>query len=174
MKSTLEDLKNRRSIREFKAEQITDEELDAILEAGTYAPSGMGTQSAVMVVVQDKAIIEKLQHLNAEVLKTPDAKPFYGAPTVVNVLVDTTKVTPIQDGSLVMGNLMNAAAALGLGSCWINRAKEVFETAEGKALLKAWGIPEHYVGIGHCILGYATGDTPKAAPRKAGYSIKVK
>jgi nitroreductase len=174
MKSTLEDLKNRRSIREFKAEQITDEELDAILEAGTYAPSGMGTQSAVMVVVQDKATIEKLQHLNAGVLKNPDAKPFYGAPTVVNVLVDTTKATPLQDGGLVMGNLMNAAAALGLGSCWIHRAKEVFETAEGKALLKAWGIPEQYVGIGHCILGYAAGDAPKAAPRKTGYIIKVK
>ncbi|MDR1421028.1 MAG: nitroreductase [Treponema sp.] len=173
MKTTLADLTARRSIRAYKPEQITDEELDAILEAGTYAPSGMGTQSAVMVVVQNGALISKLEKLNAAVLEDPGAKPFYGAPTVVNVLVDKTQVTPGQDGDLVMGNLMNAAAALGVGSCWINRAREVFESAEGKALLKEWGLDEKkYLGIAHCVLGYPA-ESPEAKPRKAGYIIKV-
>jgi nitroreductase len=173
MKSTLKDLKNRRSIRAYTAEQISDEELDAILEAGTYAPSGRGSQSAVMVVVQNKALISKLEKLNAAVLKNPSAKPFYGAPTVVNVLMDKTQATPLQDASLVAGNLMNAAAALGLGSCWINRAKEVFETDEGRALLKKWGLDEKkYVGVAHCILGRPA-EKPQAKPRKAGYVIKA-
>jgi nitroreductase len=173
MKSTLKDLKTRRSIRAYQAEQITAEELDAILEAGTYAPSGKASQSAVMVVVQNKTLISKLEKLNAAVLKDPAAKPFHGAPTVVNVLVDMTQATPIQDASLVMGNLMNAAAALGVGSCWINRAKEVFETGEGRALLKKWGLDEKkYAGVAHCILGYPA-EKPEAKPRKAGYIIKA-
>jgi nitroreductase len=173
MKDTLKDIKARRSIRAYKPEQITAEELDAILEAGTYAASGMGAQSALMVVVQDKALIEKIEKLNAAVLNDPDEKPFYGAPTVVNVLADKTQVTPAQDGALVMGNLMNAAAALGIGSCWINRAKEVFESAEGRALLKEWGLDEKkYAGIAHCVLGYPA-ESPEAKPRKAGYIIKI-
>jgi nitroreductase len=173
MKGTLKDLKTRRSVRAYTAEQITDEELDAILEAGTYAPSGKNSQSAVMVVVQNKAVISKLEKLNAAVLKNPKAKPFFGAPTVVNVLVDKTQATPLQDASLVVGNLMNAAAALGIGSCWINRAKEVFETGEGRALLKKWGLDEKkYVGVAHCILGRPA-EKPQATPRKAGYIIKA-
>jgi nitroreductase len=173
MKSTLKDLKKRRSIRKYKPEQITDEELDAVLEAGTYAPTGMGTQAVKIVVVQNKTIISKLQQLNAAVLNNPKAKPFFGAPTVVNVLVDSTKVTPVENGSLVIGNMLNAASALGLGSCWINRAREVFATDEGKAYLKKWGIPEGYIGVGHVILGYPD-EEPKAAPRKEGYIIKIK
>jgi nitroreductase len=172
-KSTLKDLKARRSIRAYKPEQITDEELDAILEAGTYAASGMGSQSAVIVAVQNKTLINKLQKLNADVLKDPRAKPFYGAPTVVNVLVDKTKSTPVENGSLVIGNILNAAAALGVGSCYINRAKEVFAAPEGQALLQKWGLSKNYVGIGHVILGYAA-EEPKAAARKADYIIKVK
>jgi nitroreductase len=176
MKSTLKDLKNRRSIRAFKSEQIKDEELDAILEAGTYAPSGGGAQSAVIVVVQNKSVISKLQKLNAEVLKDPKKKPFYGAPTVLPVLANKTArpTTYVEDGSLALGNLMNAAYALGVGSCWIHRAKEVFQSDDGKALLKKWGLTDDYEGIGFCILGYADGETPKAKPRKEGYIIRTK
>ncbi|MDR1302146.1 MAG: nitroreductase [Treponema sp.] len=173
MKSTLEDLKNRRSIRAYKPEQITDEELNTILEAGTWAASGHGAQSAVIVVVQDKALMAQLEDLNAQVLKNPDAKPFYGAPTVLAVLVDKTKPTPLEDGSLVLGNLMIAAYAIGVSSCWINRAKQVFEFEEGKALLKKWGLSEHYEGVGFCILGYAAGEVPKPAARKEGYIIRA-
>ncbi|MDR1318830.1 MAG: nitroreductase [Treponema sp.] len=172
-KSTLTDLKERRSIRSYKPGQLNDEELEAILEAGTYAPTGMGSQSPVMVVVRDPALVAQLEKLNAEVLKDPEAKPFHGASTVINVLVDKTKATPLQDGSLVMGNLMNAAHALGIGSCWINRAKEVFASKEGKALLEKWGLSGDYEGVGHCILGYPA-EEPKAKPRKKGYIIKVK
>jgi nitroreductase len=172
MKSTLKDLKGRRSIRAYKPEQITDEELDAILEAGTWAPTGMGSQGAVIVAVQNKTTINKIQKLNAEVLKDPTAKPFYGAPTVVTVFVDKTKSTPIENGSLIIGNLLNAAYALGVGSCYINRAKEVFETDEGKALSKKWKLSDSYSAVGHVILGYAA-ETPKPAARKKGYIIKV-
>ncbi|MDR0557093.1 MAG: nitroreductase family protein [Treponema sp.] len=171
---TLDDLKNRRSIRSYKDAQIKDAELDAILEAGTYAPSGMGQQSAVMVAVQDKDAIAKIEKLNAAVLNDPNARPFYGAPTVVNVFVDKTKATPIENGSLVIGNLLNAAYALGVGSIYIYRAKEVFESPEGKELLKKWGLNDNYIGVGHVLLGYAAGDPPKAAPRKEGYIITIK
>ena len=174
-KSTLEDLKTRRSIRSYKPEQISDEQLDQILEAGTWAPTGAGSQSPVIVAVQNRAVIDKLQKLNAEVLKNPEARPFYGAPTVVAVLVDKTKPTPVEDGSLVLGNLQNAAWAVGVDSCWIHRAKEVFESGEGKALLGEWKLdPDTYQGIGFCLLGYAEGPRPKPAPRKEGYIIKVK
>ncbi|MDR2796734.1 MAG: nitroreductase family protein [Treponema sp.] len=173
MKSTLEDLQNRRSIRAYKPEQIKDEELNAIVTAGTWAASGASAQSAVIVVVQDKALITQIEALNARVLNTPEAKPFYGAPTILAVLVDKTKPTPLEDGSLVLGNLMLAAYAIGVGSCWIHRAKQVFEFEEGKALLKRWGLSEDYVGVGFCILGYAAGEAPKPAPRKEGYIIKA-
>jgi nitroreductase len=173
--STLEVLKTRRSIRSYKPEQITDEQLDQILDAGTWAPTGAGSQSPVIVAVQNKELIEKLQRLNAEVLKNPDAKPFYGAPTVLAVLVDKTKPTPVEDGSLVLGNLQNAAWALGVDSCWIHRAQQVFESAEGRELLKEWKLDgDTYLGVGFCLLGYANGDRPAPAPRKEGYVIKVK
>jgi nitroreductase len=174
-KSTLEYLKTRRSIRSYKPEQITDEQLDQILEAGTWAPTGGGSQSPVIVAVQDKAVIDKLQKLNAEVLKNPEAKPFHGAPTVLAVLVDKTKPTPVEDGSLVLGNLQNAAWSIGVDSIWIHRAKQVFESAEGKELLAQWKLDSDiYLGVGFCLLGYAAGERPKPAPRKEGYIIKVK
>jgi nitroreductase len=172
-KSTLEDLKTRRSVRAFKDEQLKAEDLDAILEAGTFAPSGANHQSAVIVAVQDKAVRDKLEELNAAVLKDPKAKPFFGAPTVVAVLVNTTKATPVEDGSLVLGTLLNAANAIGVGACWIHRAKEVFESPDGKALLEKWGLKENYRGVGFCLLGYASGALPSPAPRKQGYIIKV-
>jgi nitroreductase len=173
MKSTLEDLKTRRSIRKYKQEQIKDEELNQILEAGTYAPTGMNRQSPIMVVLQDKEAIARLSKMNAAIMNT-DSDPFYGAPTVVAVLADKSRSTYREDGSLVLGNLMNAAHAIGIGSCWVHRAKEEFESKEGKALLKEWGVPDGYEGIGHCILGYAEGPLPEAKPRKEGYVIRVK
>ncbi|MDR1126610.1 MAG: nitroreductase family protein [Treponema sp.] len=173
MGTTLEDIKNRRSIRSYKQEQIKEEELSAILEAGTFAPSGMGQQSVVMVVVQDNETIAKIEQLNARVLNDPAQKPFYGAPTIVNVLADKSKATGVENGALVIGNLLLAAQALGVGSCYIYRAKEVFERAEGKELLKQWGLNGDYVGIGHVLLGYAEGPAPQPAPRKEGYIVKV-
>ena len=173
MNETLKVLKERRGVRKYKAEQIRDEELNAILEAGTWAPSGMGLQSAVMVAVQDPATIAKLSKANAEIQGKPGTDPFYGAPTVVVVLADGTAGNWIQDGSLVMGNLMTAAASLHIGSCWVNRAMEYFDTAEGKDLLKQWGLPETYRGVGNCILGYVEGDLPAPKPRKDGWILRV-
>ena len=165
MNETLRILKERRSVRKYKAEQIKDEELNAILEAGTWAPSAKGLQTSVLVVVMSK--------LNAEIQGNPGTDPFYGAPTVVVVLGDGEQLNWLQDGSLVMGNLMNAAAALGLGSCWINRAMELFDRPEGKALLNKWGLPETYRGVGNCILGYVEGDLPAPKPRKDGWILRV-
>ena len=173
MNETLKVLKERRSIRRYKAEQIRDEELNAILEAGTWAACGKGIQHCVMVVVQDPETIAYMSRLNAEIQGNPDVDPFYGAPTVVVVLGDGEKANWLQDGSLVMGNLMTAAAALGVGSCWINRAMELFDRPEGKALLKKWGLPETYRGIGNCILGYADGDAPAPKPRKDGWIVRA-
>ncbi len=172
MKSTIQDIMNRRSCREFQPKQITDDELNLILEAGTYAPTGMGAQSPIIVVVQDIGTIKKLSNLNAAVMGNAEIDPFYGAPTVVVVLADKGRTTYLEDGSLVLGNMMHAANALGVGSCWIHRAKEVFESQEGKALLAQWGITGDYVGIGHCILGYAAG-TSEAKPRKENYIYRV-
>ena len=173
MKETLRDLKERRSCRAYLPEQIGEEALAAILEAGTYAPTGMGKQSPVIVAVQDPETRNALSQMNAAVMGR-DGDPFYGAPTVVVVLADPEIGTYLYDGVLVMGNLMNAAQAVGVDSCYIFRAKEVFETAEGKALLRKWGIPERYVGIGNCILGYgAPGGKKEAAPRKEGYIVRV-
>ena len=179
---TLETIKNRRSCRAYKPEQITNEELDAVLEAGTYAASAMGRQSAKIVVVQDAAARAQLTRMNAAVMGK-DTDPMYGAPTILvvladanarcGVLADAHAANAVPDGSLVMGNLMLAAASLGLGSCWINRAKEEFETEEGKALLRQWGIEGDWVGIGHCILGYPAADPKPAAPRKPDYIVKV-
>jgi nitroreductase len=172
--ATLTDLKNRRSIRSYKPDQITGQELDAVLEAGTWAPTGMGCQGALIVAVQNKGQIETIEKLNAAVLEDPGAKPFYGAPTVVNVFVDKGKPTPLENGNLVIGNMLNAAQAAGIGSCYIYRAKEVFQTEEGKALMKQWGVPAEFEAVGHVLLGYADGPAPKPAERKKGYIIKVK
>lgn len=169
----IECLKNRRSVRKYQEKQIPAEVLEQILECGTYAANGRGAQSAKMVVIQDPETIGKLEQMNAAIMGAEGTHPFYGAPTVVLVLADTTKGTYLEDGSLVMGNLMNAAWALGVDSCWIHRAKEEMESPEGKALLAKWGIGEEYAGIGHCILGYADGPVPEAKPRKDDYIVRV-
>lgn len=172
MNEVIKCLKERRSVRKYRDEQIKESELEQILEAGIYAPTGMGMQSPIMVVVQDKETIAQLSKLNAAVMGV-NSDPFYGAPTVIVVLADKARGTYIEDGSLVLGNLMNAAYAVGVDSCWIHRAKEVFESEEGRALLKKWGIEGDYAGIGHCILGYRDGELPKAKPRKENYVYRV-
>ena len=173
MKETLLDIKARRSCRKFSDRQIEAEQLDAILEAGTWAATGRGMQSPIMIVVQDKPTLEKLSKMNAAILGV-ESDPFYGAPTAVIVLADKNRPTCVEDGSLVMGNLMLAAHAVGAASCWIHRAEEVFESEEGKAMLKEWGIEGEYVGIGHCALGYAAenGLAP-AKPRKENWIYRV-
>ena len=175
MNTVINCLETRRSIRGYKPDMLPDESiLHQILEAGTYAPTGMGAQSPIMIAVTDKATRDLLSSLNAKVMGTTN-DPFYGAPVVIVVLADRNRPTHIYDGSLVMGNLMNAAHALGVGSCWIHRAKEVFDSAEGKKLLKQWGVEGDYEGIGHCVLGYPISDeAPKVKPRKADYIRFIK
>ena len=164
-------LKNRRSIRKYKPQQVSDAHLDAILEAGIYAPSGMNTQNSIMVAVRDRETRDQLSRMNAAVMGT-DSDPFYGAPCVVVVLVEPERYTAVEDGSLVLGNLMNAAYEAGVGSCWIHRARQMFESEEGKALLRKWGLREDLIGVGNCILGYPDED-PAPKPRREGRILKV-
>lgn len=173
MNQSIHTLLHRRSIRSYTGQPVPDELLDAVLEAGLHAPSGMNTQGCVLVAVRDQETIALMSRLNARVMGR-DTDPFYGAPCVIVVLGDPELYRCwVEDGSLVMGNLMNAACALGLGSCWINRAREVFDTSEGKELLRKWGLPEHLRGVGNCILGYPACDPPHAAPRKPGRIVKI-
>lgn len=173
MNEVIRAIEERRSVRAYRPEQIKKEELDVILEAGTYAPTGMGMQSPKIVVVQDPQLIAKLSKMNAEVMGVT-SDPFYGAPTVLVVLADSARSTCVEDGSLVLGTLMLAAHSVGVASCWIHRAREVFASKEGKALLKEWGIPEGYIGVGHCILGYAQeGAIKPAKSRKEDYIVRL-
>lgn len=166
--SALEVLKTRRSVRAYESRMPEKRLIDKVLEAGTYAPTGHGRQSPVIVAVTNPAVRDSLSRMNARVMNT-DSDPFYGAPVVLVVLADKSVPTYLYDGSLVMGNLLNAAHAVGLGSCWIHRAKEVFDTEEGKALLRSWGIEGDYEGIGNCILGYPAQELPAPKPRKPDY-----
>lgn len=165
-------LLERRSIRKYKDIPVPEKLLDKVLEAGTYAPTGMNRQTPVIVAVTDKETVSLLEKENARVMGDETKKPFYGAPVVITVFYNPEIYTSFEDGCLVMGNLMNAAKAVGLGSCWIHRAKEVFMTPLGKELMKKWGVPESFIGVGNCILGYAD-EEPQARPRKEGYIIKV-
>lgn len=171
MNTILDSIKTRRSVRSYKADQVSDELLDAVLEAGLYAASGMNNQKAVMVAVRDKETRDCLSKMNAAVMGS-DRDPFYGAPCVIVVLSDPERGTWVEDGSLVMANLMEAAHSLGLGSCWIHRAREVFDTAEGKELLRKWGLPETLCGVGNCVIGYAN-ENPETKPRMEGRIIKI-
>lgn len=172
MNETIKNLIERRSVRRYKKDLVPEKTLNEILEAGKYAPSGMGCQGTMMAVIQDPEMVEKLSKMNAAVMGST-SDPFYGAPTVVVVFADSRQGTCVENGSLVMGNLMNAAHALGVDSCWIHRAREVFASPEGEALKKQWGIPESYIGIGNCILGYAAAEYPAAKPRKEGFVVRV-
>lgn len=172
MNETIKAIIGRRSVREYKDKQVPKDKLEMILTAGTYAPSGMGQQASMLVAVQNPDTVARLSKINRQIMGV-DFDPFYGAPTVVVVFADGNRMTYIEDGSLVMGNMMIAAASLGIDSCWVHRAKETFETEEGKELLKEWGIPEGYVGIGKCILGYHSGDMPEAAERRTDRIVYV-
>ena len=174
MNATMENLMTRRSIRSYTDEMPPMEVIEEICKAGTYAPTGMNKQTPIIIAVTNREVRDKLSRLNAGVMGG-DMDPFYGAPVVLVVLADRgASYTWHEDGSLVMGNLLNAAHAKGLGSCWIHRAKEVFETEEGKAILADLGIEGDYVGIGNCILGYVKGDYPEARPRKENYVYWIK
>ena len=172
MAETLVTLKTRRSCRAYKPELIPQEKLNAIIEAGTYAATGMGKQSPIIIAVTDRALRDKLSAMNAAIMGA-DMDPFYGAPELLIVLANKDVPTYIYDGSLVMGNLMNAAADLGIASCWIHRAKEEFESEEGKEILRSLGIAGNYEGIGHLILGYAAKENADPAPRKENYVYTV-
>lgn len=172
MSDVLETIKTRRSIRKFKPDMIPKDLLEKIIEAGTYAATGMGKQSPIILAITKKELRDQLSEWNAKIMGT-DTDPFYGAPVVLVVLANKERPTALYDGSLVMGNLMLEAHALGIGSCWIHRAKEEFESEEGKELLKSLGIEGDYEGIGHCILGYVDGEYPKAPERKENWVYYV-
>ena len=175
MAETLKVLESRRSCRAFKPDLIEDEKLKKIIEAGTYAATGMGKQSPIIIAVTNKELRDKLSVMNAKIMGQPEGfDPFYGAPELLIVLADKSMPTYVYDGSLVMGNLMNAAEDLGVNSCWIHRAKEEFESEDGKEILKSLGIEGDYEGIGHLVLGYASAPLKEAAPRKADYVYYVK
>ena len=170
MNETLKVLESRRSCRNFKPDMVKEEELKAIIEAGTYAATGMGKQSPVIIAVTDKQLRDEISEENRKIGGWKEGfDPFYGAPVILIVLAKKEVPTYIYDGSLVLGNLMNAAESLGVGSIWIHRAKEEFESDFGKAILKKLGISDAYEGIGHCALGYAAEPARNAAPRKENY-----
>lgn len=172
MESTINDILTRRSVKKYKSAPVPQEIIDKIINAGLYAANGMGAQSPIIIQVTNKEMRDKLSKMNADVMGA-NTDPFYGAPAVLVVLADKNRPTAVYDGSLVMGNLMLAAHALGIGSCWIHRAKEEFESEEGKEILKSLGIEGEYVGIGHCILGYADGEPKPTAERKPGRVFKI-
>ena len=167
MNETMQTILTRRSIRAFKPDMLPRETIDAIIEAGLYAPSGMNTQNTVIVAITNKEIRDRLSKANAAVMGA-ERDPFYGAPVVLVVLAETSRRTYVHDGSLVMGNLMLAAHALGVGSCWIHRAQETFNQPEWKEFLASLGLEGDYEGIGNCILGYTDGEEPATPARREG------
>lgn len=169
MESILDAMLARRSIRSYKPDPVPRELIDQVIQAGLYAPTGRNEQSPIILAVTDKAVRDQLSRMNNEIMGGAEGNdPFYGAPAVLVVLVDRSAHTWQYDGPIVMENLMLAAHALGLGSCWIHRAKQEFESPEGKAILENLGITGDYEGVGHCILGYPDGPVPAAKPRKDG------
>lgn len=173
MNETIRNIKTRRSVKKYKSDMIPHDIIDQIVDAGTYAPSGMNRQSPIILEVTNKEVRDKLSRLNAKVMRKEDIDPFYGAPVVLVVLADKNCSTYIYDGSLVMGNMLLAAHSLNIGACWIHRAKEVFETKEGKEILSSLGIKGNYEGIGNCILGILDGDMKDAPKRKDNYVYKI-
>ena len=170
MNETLKVLETRRSCRNFKPDMVKEEDLTAILRAGTYAATGMGKQSPIIIAVTDKKLRDEIMEENRKIGGWDEGfDPFYGAPVILIVLAKKDVITHVYDGSLVMGNLMNAASSLGVSNIWIHRAKEEFESDFGKNLLKKLGIEGEYEGIGHCALGYAKEPEKEAAPRKENY-----
>ena len=169
MNDFIRKMEKRRSIRKFKPDMPAKEDIALIVEAGLYAPSGMNRQATVTLAITDKEKRDALAEANRKIGGWPEGfDPFYGAPVILIVLADKSCPTGIYDGSLVMGNMMNAAYSLGLGSIWIHRAKEEFEQPEYQQLLQSLGIDGEWEGIGHCAVGYMDGDLPASAPRKDG------
>ena len=165
--AVLHALCTRRSVRSYDSTKpVEQEKIQAVLTAGQYAPTGMNRMPTKFVVIRNPEMLHQLSKQNAEIMGAADRDPFYGAPVAILVLVDSTVHTWVEDGSLAMGAMLNAAYAVGLGSCWIHRARETFDSEAGKALLKQWGIPKTYRGVGFCILGYAAGELPQPKPRK--------
>ncbi len=174
MNETLKVLESRRSCRNFKTDMVKKEELEAIIKAGTYAATGMGKQSPIIIAVTNKELRDRISDENRKIGGWKEGfDPFYGAPVILIVLADKNVSTHVYDGALVMGNLMNAAESLGVASIWIHRAKEEFDSDFGKDLLKKLGIEGDFEGIGHCALGYATEPLKTAAPRKENYVYTV-
>lgn len=174
MNETLKVMETRRSCRNFDPEKaVSEADIQAIVKAGTYAASGMGKQSPIILAVTNKELRDKISEENAKIMGA-SIDPFYGAPVILIVLADKNVPTHVYDGSLVMGNLMNAAESLGLGSIWIHRAKEEFASDFGKKILADLGIEGEYEGIGHCAIGYAATPAKEAAPRKENYVYYVK
>jgi len=176
---TLQVLENRRSCRKFKPDMIKDEELEAVVRAGTFAPSGKNQQSSVIIVVTNKELRDQIAEENRKIGGWEEGfDPFYGAPVILIVVADrdanNASGTYINDGSLVMGNLMNAAASIGLGSIWIHRARQEFDSEFGKSILSKLGIKGNYEGIGHVALGYPAAELPKASKRKDNYVYYIK
>ena len=171
----LKALRTRRSVRAFKSEQISDDELRAVLDAGTYAPTGMNRQDPWIVAVQNPAIISQLVRMNS-MFTEQEGNPYYDAPTIVLVFCSRPDIWPngFADGTLVLGNMMNAAHAIGLGSCWINRERQMFDTDEGRQLMAQLGLPEGLMGVGALALGYPAKPLPPARPRKENYYRIVK
>ena len=167
-KDFLEIIRTRRSCRKYRAEQITDKELNAVLEAGTYAPTSRGLQAPFIVAVQNERQRAELAAMNAEIMGVT-SNPYYEAPTYVLVFAPADANNPVQDGSCILENMMLAAHAIGLGSCWIHREREMFATEKGKELMKAWGLPDGLMGIGALALGYPEGEPSPAKLRKEGY-----
>lgn len=169
MNEIIKAMKERRSIRKFKSELPSKADLEQIVEAGLYAANGMGKQATKIIVVTDKKLRDKISEMNRKIGGWDEGfDPFYGAPAMLIVLSEKDWLNKVYDGSLVMGNLMLASHSLGLGSIWIHRAKEEFESDEGKDILKQLGIEGEWEGIGHCAVGYMDGELPKPAPRKDG------
>ena len=168
--TVLEQMRHRRSTRAFKPDMPDRSLIDQVITAGTYAANGKAHQAGLIIAVTNKEVRDQLSRMNAKFMgKDESFDPFYGAPVVLVVLAEKNWPTHVYDGSLVMGNLMLAADAVGLGSCWIHRAREEFETEEGKAILARLGIEGEYEGIGHCVLGYSAESEREPAPRKENF-----
>lgn len=169
MNETISNLIKRQSCKSYNDNVISNEDLNLILEAGEHAPCGMGKQSPIFVVIKNKEEIKKLSKLNASIFNRDDIDPFYGATTLIIVFADKNVSTYVEDGSLAIGNMLNAAYSLGIDSCWIHRARESFKTELGKEYLKKWGIAENFEGIGNVILGYRKSNLPPKKARKEDY-----
>lgn len=172
MKDAMEVLLTRRSIRNFNDKSIPEDVLNKILEAGTYAPTAMGMQKPIIIAITDKKVRDEVSRENAKIMGREGTDPFYGAPVILLVAVENYP-NAVYDGSCVMDNLLNAAWAMGVGSCWIHRAKEELESDFGKKLLESLGIIGDYIGVGHAALGYFDGEPPLPKPRKENYIYRI-